>query len=148
MARCNAFLEAGSDSGRSVSVGGRRAQSQVWARLNTDNATQSDCCLAVSASVVGSGQSYKERQRKDGDQRKSIFNVDCPEQDDEYCRIDVRCNARSQNVTINGQNVSKLFEAFELVQALESGELDDTNEGFVARLKMLVGNLRIPELTS
>ena len=73
MARVNAFLEAGNEH-RRISVGGRSSNSSVWARLNTDNGEQSDCCLSVSANVVGDRDSKKEI-----DERQSRFFVTLPE---------------------------------------------------------------------
>jgi hypothetical protein len=134
MARCNAFLEAGSDSGRRVSVGGRRAQTSVWAHLNTDNSTHSDCALRVSASVVGTGTEYKERRRKDGDQRRSLFSIDCPEQNDEYCAVDIRANANNDHIRINGTSIKELWAAAELVRALKESSGEETFEALLRHL--------------
>lgn len=69
--RVKAFLSAGNER-RDVSLGGRARNDRVWARLNTDNATQSDCSLFVSARVS---------------QDRSYFNVELPEQGDENCEV-------------------------------------------------------------
>lgn len=90
MARVNAFLRAGNDNGRAVSVGGRGASDGVWADLNTDNATHSDCGMRVTADVCGPGVRSKERRLKSvGDGRRSVFHVTLPRQADEYCEVHI-----------------------------------------------------------
>ena len=78
MSRVNAFMEAGSDSGRRVSIGGRSAQDEVWGWLNTDTAG-GERSMRVSAEVVGPGLRSPDRRKKDGDQRKTFFDVELPE---------------------------------------------------------------------
>ena len=87
MARTNAFLTGWNDH-RDVSVGGRRANDSVWAKLNTDNASQSDCCLFVSASVHGRARSSKEREKL-GDDRNTVFTVELPDVIDENCKVNI-----------------------------------------------------------
>jgi hypothetical protein len=90
MSRVNAYLEAGNDAGRRVSVGGRASSDSVWARLNTNNATGSDCALKVSAEVTGPGLRSKERRLKSvGDGRRSVFTVELPRQCDENCEVTI-----------------------------------------------------------
>ncbi len=91
MARVNAFLRAGNDNGRAVSVGGRGRSDSVWADLNTDNASNSDCGMRVAAEVCGPGLRYQERRLKSvGDGRRTVFTVELPEQCDEFCRVDIQ----------------------------------------------------------
>lgn len=124
MARTNAFLTAGNDNGRRISMGGRKSQSSVWARLNTDNASHSDCSICVSAEVVGQrslngkprktchncGRKWVEGTYEGGytpneddlrecpgcgadrqgiDTRKSCFRVELPDQNDEFCEVEI-----------------------------------------------------------
>lgn len=111
MARTNVYIRAG-DSNRDVSIGGRRANSSGWARLNTDNATGSDCCLVASVEVLGQrgkskprmtcdcGHKYESRYEPDKcpecnrpregmDTRKSVFEVELPEQQDGNCEVSI-----------------------------------------------------------
>jgi len=91
MARVNAFLRAGNDNGRQVSVGGRGRSDSVWANINTDNASHSDCGIKVSAEVCGPGVRYQERRLKSvGDGRTSVFTVELPDQCDEFCRVEIQ----------------------------------------------------------
>jgi len=86
MGRVNAFLKAGNDH-REISVGGRSASDRVWARLNTDNCEQTDCCLYVSADVEGPGLRSAERRKKSvGDHRTSHFYIELPEPS-EACEV-------------------------------------------------------------
>ncbi len=95
MARVNAFLRAGNDNGREVSVGGRGRSDSVWAKLNTDNAGGSDCGLYVSAEVCGTGVRYQERRLKSvGDGRRSVFTVTLPEAND-HCTVNIECHGES-----------------------------------------------------
>lgn len=89
MTRVNAFLEAGNDAGRRVSLGGRSCSDEVWAWLNTDNATKSGCDMRARAEVVGPGLRSKDRKRKDGDGRKSVFTVELPDQTDDNCEVHI-----------------------------------------------------------
>lgn len=96
MARVNAYLRAGNDNGRDVSVGGRGRSDSVWAMLNTDNATHSDCALKVSAEVTGPGLRSRERRLKSvGDGRRSVFTVELPRQCDEYCEVKINLAGES-----------------------------------------------------
>jgi hypothetical protein len=77
MGRVNAFVEAGNDTGRTVSVGGSRQTNRAWARLNTDTA-DGEAGMHISAEVIGQGLTSQERRRKDGDQRQAVFTVELP----------------------------------------------------------------------
>jgi hypothetical protein len=57
MARVDAFLYAESDK-RTLSLGGRSSNRSIDARINTDNATKSDCQVRVYASVKGDKELY------------------------------------------------------------------------------------------
>ena len=94
MARVNAFLRAGNDNGRAVSVGGRGRADAVWATLNTDNAGGSDCGMRVTAEVCGHGTEYRERRKKGGDQRQTIFTVTLPKRN-EFCYVHLQCDGDS-----------------------------------------------------
>ena len=116
MARVDAYGEIGNDLGARQSVGGARGNAhRVWARLNTDNAGQSDCCLHVSAEVDGErhtgGQIRKtcrgcgrrwaddwggEKvcpdcgiERQGIDTRKSCFQIGLPDQDNGHCEVEI-----------------------------------------------------------
>jgi hypothetical protein len=93
MGRVNAFVSAGNDAGREVSVGGRGGSAnRVWAHLNTDNAGGSDCGLRVTAEVCGPGTESRERRLKSiGDGRRSRFVVTLPEPSD-YCAVHLQCH--------------------------------------------------------
>ncbi len=115
MARVNAFLRAGNDAGRDVSVGGRGRSDRVWVLLNTDNGGRSDCSLHVSAEVAGESAlggaprklcdcgyrweagAWEERIcpecntiRQGIDTRKSVFTVELPEQSDDFCEVEIQ----------------------------------------------------------
>jgi hypothetical protein len=69
----------------------------VWARLNTDNASQRDCGLRVTAEVCGHGTEARERRLKSiGDQRRSIFVVKLPAASD-HCVTHIQCEGDSIN---------------------------------------------------
>lgn len=135
MCRCDAFLEAGSDSGRRVSVGGRRKQTHVWATLNTDNAKASDCAVCVSARVVGSRSATR-------DDRKSCFEVECPEQiDRDCCQIYIACRHDADNVLLpGGVTVKQALACWAWVRRLRDGKADDTEAGFESWLHSALEN--------
>jgi hypothetical protein len=85
---------------------------RVWARLNTDNASRSDCDLQVSAEVNGERQAggkprktcqHCRRRWESGetrcpncsavrqgiDTRKTAFLIGLPGQADEYCEVEI-----------------------------------------------------------
>ena len=138
MCRCNAFLRAGSDSGREVSVGGRKSQDHVWGEFNTDNAGGSNCELRVSASVLGYTTAVD--RRKHGDNRKSVFTVQTPNQANEYCETRIHCGNDGENVFLeNGVSVKTALKCVELIQRFKAGEFDHTDAGFFAKLELLLG---------
>jgi hypothetical protein len=73
MCRVKAFITA-SNEHRSHSIGGRRQNRVVDAWLNTDNHTNSNCGMNVSARVYDRDQG-----------EHSAFDVDLPFQPDQYC---------------------------------------------------------------
>jgi hypothetical protein len=79
MGRVNVYAQITSDSGRSVSIGGRGANDSLRVKINTDNALQTDCALSVEASVLGPGLRSAERRRKDSDKRRTEFAIRLPE---------------------------------------------------------------------
>lgn len=81
MSRVNVYAKVRSDSGREVGVGGRGAQDCVRVWLNTDNA-KGEAALGVTAEVMGPGLRSKDRKRKDGDGRRSVFTVTLPDDAD------------------------------------------------------------------
>ncbi len=116
MGRVDAFGEIGNELGAHQSVGGARGNAhRVWARLNTDNASRSDCALRVSAEVDGErhagGKLRKTchncgRRWADGwggervclncgadrqgiDTRKTTFEIGLPDQADEHCEVEI-----------------------------------------------------------
>lgn len=137
MARVDAYLTASGDNGKSVSLGGRSANSSIQATINTDNGTHNDCNVNVSVHVRGDRElggkprkschscSHKwsdgvlrggsattqdaeyclsgdkcpkcETLRQGQDTRVSVFEIETPEQDDEYCLV-----------YVNGKNIHSL----------------------------------------
>ena len=113
MGRVDAYGELGNDLGQRRSVGGMRGNARgVWARLNTDNAGESDCALNVSASVAGErhwgGKPRKtcrqcRRNWKSGetrcpncnavrqgiDTRKTYFEIGLPNQASGHCEVEI-----------------------------------------------------------
>lgn len=106
MSRTNVFIEAGNEN-RTTSVGGRRGASSGWARINTDNGGQSDCAVVVRVDVTGDrggklrvtcdcGYKFAADEtlcpqchaiRGGLDTRKSKFEVELPDQNDEHCEV-------------------------------------------------------------
>jgi len=87
MCRVNAFLEAGNEAGRRVSVGGRGRSDSCWAWLNTDTA-QGERALKVRAEVTGTTSS-RERRKPGSDTRTAHFTVELPEPGDNV-RVHIR----------------------------------------------------------
>ncbi len=114
MARVDAYGEIGNDLGARQSVGGARGNARrVWARLNTDNTSRSDCALTVSAEVLGQRHNNGRPQRKTCrdcghrwergettcpacgtirqgiDTRKTVFEVGLPDQAGDHCEVQI-----------------------------------------------------------
>jgi len=77
MCRVNAFLEAGNEAGRRVSVGGRGRSDSCWAWLNTDTA-DGERAIKVRAEVCGTVRS-QDRRKPGTDSRTAHFEIELPE---------------------------------------------------------------------
>lgn len=118
MARVNAFARVRNEN-REVGVGGRGANNWVQTTLNTDNASHSNCAVSVTAEVVGNGRNYVER-RAGGDQRKSVFTIELPEQNDEFCEVEIVTHNHELRQLVNmGAMLVALKGASEMAQATD-----------------------------
>lgn len=93
MAHVNVFARV-HGAGNPVSVGGRRQQDEVSCWINTAN-QNGETAMTLSAEVVGNVRS-EDRRRSEanggGDNRKSIFTVELPEETDRNA-----CEVRIEN---------------------------------------------------
>jgi hypothetical protein len=115
MSRSNVFITAGNPN-RQTSIGGRATADSGWAKINTDNATKSNCHIKVRAEVEGEkhaggrvrktcdcGHKWEDqypvndakcpqcnRPRQGRDTRVSVFSVELPEQTDHNCIVRIR----------------------------------------------------------
>jgi len=137
MARVNAFIEAGNEH-RDVSIGGRRGNSRVWARLNTDNAGRDNCALRVEARVHGLGLNSKERRK--GDERKTTFHVELPEPD-KHCSIVISTSRSGRSLT---DELEPRTELEHFVARVDEESLPEFIRGEVERLKNGLGH--VPEV--
>lgn len=133
MARADVFVSV--DNGnRQVNIGGGygRQTSQADVTVNTDNATHDDCPVKVSCRVKGDrnlgGKPRKTCHdcrhnfgdsnpvagetcpkcgavRQGQDTRVSVFELDVPEQDDEYCLVYINGIAFSKLVFLGDDDI-------------------------------------------
>ena len=121
MGRTNVFARV-STPHRDVTIGGRKAADSMTVWLNTDNAGGSDCNITLSAEVFGHGTSSQER-KKDGDQRKTLFTIELP--DESFGPEHVEVHIREHGAALKAlANIGLMLASVKGVNDLVEGKVE------------------------